>query len=303
MSRMHADEVDIDGQLVRRLLAEQCPRWSGLAVERVCSSGTVHAIYRLGSDMVVRLPRVGQGAVSLEKELLWLPRLGPRLPLAVPTPLAAGAPAGGYPWPWAVYRWIEGEPATLDRLADCGEAAAALAAFVSALHSLDPVGGPPPGDHNGRRGVPLMERDAATRQAIAALRGIVDTTAVIAAWDAALTAAPWSGPAVWVHGDLLETNLLARDGRLSAVIDFGCLGVGDPACDVMAAWTYLPAHARAAFRAGLAVDDATWHRARGWALSFALIALPYYKDTNPPFADLARRTIANVLADDAPAAR
>ncbi|HKO24724.1 MAG TPA: aminoglycoside phosphotransferase family protein [Chloroflexota bacterium] len=297
VSRMHADEMDTDVALVRRLVAGQFPQWGDLTVEPVRSAGTVHAIYRLGPDMVVRLPRVERATSSLEKEIQWLPRLAPHLPLAVPLPLASGVPAEGYPWRWAVYRWLDGETATRDRIADPGEAAIRLARFVAALHGIEAQDGPPPGEHNWFKGERLANRDDATRRAIAALDGMVDVAAVTAAWEAALVAPAWDGPGVWVHGDLLETNLLARDGRLSAVIDFGCLAVGDPACDVMTAWAYLPTQSRAAFRAALSVDDATWARGRGWALSWALIALPYYKDTNPGFAAMARRTIAEVLAD------
>src|SRR2546421_435582 len=184
-----------------------------------------------------------------------------------------------------------------ERIADSGEAATRLARFVAALHRIEAKDGPLPGAHNWFKGERLANRDNATRKAIAALDGMVDVAAVTAAWEAALVEPAWDGPGVWVHGDLLETNLLARDGQLSAVIDFGCLAVGDPACDVMTAWAYLPVERRAVFSAALAVDDATWARGRGWALSWALIALPYYKDTNPQSAGMARRTIAEVLAD------
>jgi aminoglycoside phosphotransferase (APT) family kinase protein len=299
--KMHADELDIDRSLVRRLIAEQFPQWGDLTIEPVRSAGTVHAIYRLGANMVVRLPRVEQATSSLEKELEWLPRLGPRLPLEVPVPLATGMPAEGYPWRWAVYRWLEGELATRDRIADPDEAATTLAGFVAALEQIDASDGPAPGEHNWSKGEPLGNRDDATRRSIAALHGMVDVDAVTAAWEAALAEPAWDGPGVWIHGDLLETNLLARDGRLSAVIDFGCLAVGDPASDVMTAWAYLPVESRDVFRAGLSVDDATWARGRGWALTWALSALPYYKDTNPVFASMARRTIAEVLADHMPA--
>ena len=297
VSRMHADEVDTDASLVRQLVARQFPQWGHLTVEPVRSAGTDHAIYRLGADMMVRLPRVERATSSLEKELQWLPRLGPLLPLAVPIPLASGVPAEGYPWRWAVYRWLAGETATRDRITDPHQAATSLARFVGALHRIGATGGPPPGADNSFRGERLANRDNATRRALAALQGMVPCGAVTAAWEAALVEPEWDGPGVWVHGDLHETNLLARDGRLSAVIDFGCLAVGDPACDVMTAWAYLAAENRDVFRATLSVDDATWARGRGWALSWALIALPYYKDTNPTLAGMARRTIAEVLAD------
>jgi len=297
--KMHADEVDTDISLVGRLVAAQFPRWADLPIEPVRSAGTDNAIYRLGTDMAVRLPRVERATSTLEKELRWLSRLAPLLPLAIPVPLASGMPAEGYPWHWSVYRWLEGENATLERIADPREAATSLARFVAALQRIDATDGPPPGEHNSFRGVPLATRDESTRAAIASLGGAIDGGAVTAAWEAALRAPKWERAPVWIHGDLDSRNLLVEQGRLSAVIDFGCLGVGDPACDVMTAWAYLPASSRDVFRAALSVDAATWARGRGWALSWALIALPYYKDTNPVFAGIARHAIDQVLADHA----
>lgn len=295
--KMHADEADIDVSLVGRLLAAQFPQWAGLSIEPVHSTGTDNALYRLGDDMAVRLPRILGATGQVEKEHQWLPRLAPFLPLAIPVPIAKGMPAEGYPWHWSVYRWLEGETATIERIADPRQAATGLGQFVAALQRIEPVGGPPPGAHNSFRGVPLARRDAETRVAIAALRSTLDADAVTAAWEATLQAPAWQGPAVWLHGDLLAANLLAQNGRLSAVIDFGCLGVGDPACDLMVAWTYLSADTRDAFRAKLPVDDATWARGRGWALSFGLIALPYYQNTNPVLAGIARYAIDEALAD------
>jgi aminoglycoside phosphotransferase (APT) family kinase protein len=289
---MHADEFDTDVSLVRRLLAAQFPRWADLPVEPVPSMGTVNALYRLGDGMVVRLPRVERWAAHLERELRWLPTLAPRLPLAIPTPLATGNPGEGYPWRWAVYRWLPGETWAVERIADVRAAATDLARFVAALQRLDPAGAPPAG-----RGGPLAGRDAPTRGAIAALRGVIDTDAATAAWEASLGAPAWDAPPVWTHGDLLPPNLLVAHGRLTAVIDFGGAGVGDPACDVMAAWSLFPAGARAVFRAALRPDDATWMRGRGWALSVALLILPYYRDTNPAFAAVAARTVEDVLAE------
>ena len=291
-----ADDVAIDAALVRRLLAGQFPHWAGLPLAPVASAGTDNAIYRLGADMGVRLPRVARAAGHAEKEQRWLPALAP-LPLAVPTVLGKGRPAEGYPWHWSVCRWFDGENATIERIADPREAAAALAGFVTALQRIDTAGGPPSGQHNEHRGVPLAMRDPLARQAIDALNGVLDTGAAAAAWDAALHAPVWQGPPVWLHGDIHAGNLLAQGGRLTAVIDFGLMGVGDPACDLMVGWWLLPADARAVFRAGLAVDDATWARGRGWALSVALIALAYYLNTNPVLAGMSRRAIDEVLAD------
>lgn len=295
--KMHADEVSTDAVLVRRLLVAQFPRWSQLDIRPVASAGTDNALYRLGDDMVVRLPRIHWAVEQVEKEQTWLPRLAPDLPLTIPEPLAIGDPGEGYPWRWSIYRWLEGENASLGRLADVQEAAVDLARFVAALQRIDATEGPRPGEHNSWRGVALALRDSQSREALAALRGVVDVEAAVAVWETALSASPWRSAPVWVHGDLQVGNLLVRNGKLSAVIDFGCLGVGDPACDIMTAWLYLPAAVRPAFRAELGVDDDTWTRARGWALSVGLIALPYYVRTNPALADLARRAIRACIDD------
>ena len=296
--RMHADEVDTDAALVRNLLAVQFPQWSELPIEPVLPRGTDNALYRLGKEMVVRLPRRDRDCVTLEKERTWLPRLAPVVPLAVPVPLAEGLPAEGYPFEWSVYRWLEGTNAVDERIADLRQAAADLAGFVAALQRIDPTGGPEPGPHNVFRGEPLARRDRATRSAIGALGEEIDGDVALAVWETALRAPVWEQAPVWIHGDLDARNLLVEAGRLSAVIDFGCLGVGDPACDVMAAWKLFSVDARDVFRAALAVDEATWERARGWALSQAVMALSYYTlETNPVLVLEARRWLAEVLSD------
>jgi aminoglycoside phosphotransferase (APT) family kinase protein len=295
--KMHSDEIAIGISLVRRLLTAQFPQWADLPLQPVRSAGTDNAIFRLGGDMAVRLPRIEAATEQVEKEQYWLPRLAPYLPLAVPIPLAKGKPGEGYPWHWSVYRWLEGENATVAPVSDLGQAARDLARFIAALHEMDPTGGPLPGPHNFFRGVPLAMRDAETRSAFASLAGMLDTRAMIAAWESTLQAPAWDDPPVWIHGDLQPLNLLVHLGRLHAVIDFGGLGVGDPACDLQVAWNFLSADARNVFRATLNVDDALWARGRGWALSVGLIALPYYLDTNPVLAGVARRTIDEVLAE------
>lgn len=297
MSKMHVDEVDIDVGLVRRLLVAQFPAWAELPLAPVASAGTDNALYRLGDDMAVRLPRIGWAVGQVEAELRWLPWLAPHLPLAIPAPLAMGKPGEGYPWYWGVYRWLEGENATLERIGDPNAAAVTLAGFITTLQRIDPTGGPQPGPNNSGRGVPLAARDEGTQAAIASLAGVIDVDAATAAWDAALRAPVWGGPPAWIHGDLQSGNLLAQRGTLCAVIDWGCMGVGDPACDLMPAWNLFTAATRAVFRAAMSVDDATWARGRGWALSCGLIALPYYKTSNPVLASIARHAIGEVLAE------
>jgi aminoglycoside phosphotransferase (APT) family kinase protein len=291
-ARMHADEVDTDADLVRRLLAGQFPHWAGLPIARVPSAGTDNALYRLGTHLVVRLPRIHSAVRQVALEHRWLPAFAPLLPVAVPEPLAMGEPAEGYPWHWSVYRWLDGENPTADALTDPDALAADLAGFVAAMRRIDPTDGPA-----ARRGRPLVGQDAETRTAITALRGKVDTGAVTEVWDEAVRTPAWSGPPVWIHGDLAPFNVLVVDGRLSAVIDFGTMGTGDPACDLIAAWNLLPARVRGPFRAAVGVDDATWARGRGWALSMSLIALPYYHRTNPALAGTARHVIAEILAE------
>jgi aminoglycoside phosphotransferase (APT) family kinase protein len=290
---MHADELEIDAGLVRRLLAAQFPQWAGRTIERVPSSGTDNALYRVGDDLVARIPRIEWAVRGLEKELRWLPLLEPRLPVELPVPLGHGAPAPaeGYPWPWAVYRWLEGgNPAR-------GSSASALlddlVAFLRALHALELADGPP------SRRVSLAREDEAVRSGIDALDGTIDVEAATAAWEEALAAPTWSGPPVWTHGDLLPGNLLVRGCRLTGVIDWGVVGVGEPACDMLAAWSLLGPEARDAFRDEVGIDDATWARGRGWALMVGLVGIPYYRETNPPFAALGRYLVDEVLADRA----
>jgi aminoglycoside phosphotransferase (APT) family kinase protein len=294
---MHDDEIHIATSLVSRLIAGQFPDWAALPIEPLNSAGTDNAIYRLGGDMAVRLPLRPVAAEQVEKENRWLPSLAPYLPLDVPVPLALGMPAESYPYRWCVCRWLEGENAVVAPIANLEQAALALAQFVTTLQKIDPTGGPQPGAHNFFRGVPLASRDAQTRVAIASLRGMLDTDAVMRAWEAAVSAPVWDAPPVWLHGDIHAGNLLIRQGRISAVIDFGGLGIGDPACDLMVGWTLLSAETRRMFRSALAIDDATWARGRGWALSVALIAFPYYLHTNPVLVGISRRAIDQALAD------
>jgi aminoglycoside phosphotransferase (APT) family kinase protein len=287
---------DITVALVRRLVRAQFPQWAGLPIRPVQFDGWDNRTFHLGADMSVRLPSAEAYAAQVAKEHQWLPRLAPHLPLPIPVPLAQGVPGAGYPWPWSVYRWLDGEIATTARIADLCLFAATLADFLAALQRSDPTGGPPPGPHNFWRGGPLTVYDAETRQTIAALDGLIDTEAATAVWDAAL-AAPWHGPPVWIHGDVAVGNLLVQEGRLSAVIDFGCSAVGDPACDLVIAWTFLTGESRAAFVAGVPVDAAAWARGRGWALWKALITFAGLMRTNPGEVVASRRVIDEVLAD------
>lgn len=294
--KMHADEIETDVPLVRRLLAAQFPQWGDLPIVSVDSYGTDHDIYRLGDDRSVRMPRIGWATSQAAKEAHWLPRLAPHLPLAVPVQLAVGRPGEGYPFDWSIYEWLPGDNAngTID---DLERAAVDLAGFIAALREIDTAGAPSRG--RGSRGSPLVENDDAVRRSIAALGDRIDRTAALRSWQESLDAAPWTGPEVWLHGDLLAGNLLVVDGRLSAAIDFGGLNVGDPACDLQPAWNIFAGASRARFRAELAVDDDSWLRGRGWVLCQAVNALPYYWDTNPGIVRQTGHALAQVLADSA----
>ncbi|MFD8235517.1 aminoglycoside phosphotransferase family protein [Streptomyces sp. NPDC059696] len=291
---MHDDELEIDVSVVGRLIAGQFPRWAGLPLRRLESSGTENAMFRLGADKVVRLPRHPRAVQAIAHELHWLPRLGPALPLGAPEPLGRGEPGDGFPWPWSVYRWLDGRNPVPGRIEEPVLLAEDLAGWVTALRRVDASQGP-----LGYRGVPLAARDPFVRAAVADLAGRVDTGAVTNAWEAALRAPEHTGPPVWAHGDLMAGNLLVAGGRLSAVIDFGTVGVGDPAVDLIAAWCLLPAAARGVLREAVGAGGAEWARARGWALSIAVVALPYYWDTNPPVAANSRYVIGEILAETA----
>jgi aminoglycoside phosphotransferase (APT) family kinase protein len=269
---MHDDELDIDEPIVRRLLAEQFPEWAKLPLQRIEPSGTVNAIFRLGGELSVRLPRREGPTEPGSVELEWLPRLAPQVPLEVPVPVAQGWPAAEYPWFWEIHAWVEGEIVPVDRI-DAVEAARDLATLVAALQRVDPAGAPP------GRGIPLAVRDEQMRYWWARFDG---DQGAREAWQRALAAPPWDGPPIWHHGDLDCRNWLVRNGRIRGVIDWGSMGAGDPACDVMVAWKLHSADARDAFRAALPTDDATWERARGWAVSQAFAALSYYTPENNP---------------------
>ncbi|PBB78951.1 aminoglycoside phosphotransferase [Mesorhizobium sp. WSM3879] len=292
---MHSPKIDIDTALVRRLVDAQFPEWRHLPVKPVAFGGWDNRTFHLGDTMAVRLPSAAPYALQVEKEHRWLPKLAPLLPLPIPEPLAMGEPAAGYPWHWSVYRWIEGETAKTGHIADLRAFAVSLAEFLVALKRIDPTAGPAPGQHNFYRGGPLAVYDDEARQAIAALEGRIDTQAATAVWKAAL-AAGWHGSPVWFHGDAASGNLLVEDGRLSAVIDFGTSGVGDPSCDLAIAWTLFEGESREAFRARIAVNDATWARGRGWTLWKALITVAGH-DANQAEVGRQRRVIDEVLAD------
>ena len=307
---LHPDELPVDPPLVRALVDRDHPGLATLPLRRLPSSGSTNVLYRLGADLVVRLPRQPGGSAVIDKEAAWLPTVAPYLPVAVPEVLSVGRPGFGYPERWSLVRWIDGS-APPDPYADGGPGpprarlGADLAGFVAALGRADvPPGALADPSLRGYRGGPLAARDAPTREAIAACRAIaglsLDLDGVERVWGAAvgLPDAHRVPAPRWYHGDLTTENLLVRDGRLAAVLDFGGLGIGDPTIDLLAAWEVLDPGGREVFRRTLGVDGPTWLRARAWALSVAVVTLPYYWRTMP---DRCARKVAvatSVLADD-----
>lgn len=278
---------------MRALLRDQFPNVAELELVEL-DSGWDNAIFRLGSDFTVRLPRRAMGAQLVEHEQRWLPELAPRLPLPVPVPLHKGMPAHGYPWRWSICPWLAGEPALRVGADDDADAATTLGRFVAALAEPAPSDAPP----NPFRGVPLSHRTDRLDEALAALGDRVDRVAVRTLWTDLVTTPPWNGPPMWLHGDLHPGNVLVDRGRISAVIDFGDLTGGDPSMDLSAAWMFFPASARAVFRAAAGgCDDDTWRRARAWALAFGVACLANSADA-PEYTALGRRVLDSALRDD-----
>jgi aminoglycoside phosphotransferase (APT) family kinase protein len=292
-TKLAAGKFPADTDLVRRLIARQFPQWSGLPVTPVEQDGWDNWTFHLGDRMKVRLPSAEDYAGQAEKEAAWLPRLAPHLPVEVPVPIGVGRPDEGFPWPWSIYGWIDGEPVTrgIDRVALAHD----VAAFLNALRAINTSDGPPPGQHSFARGADPMEAygdDA--RGYVEALRGVIDTDAAHAVLDTA--ARSKAAVPVWAHGDVAVGNLLARDGKLSAVLDFGCTAVGDPSCDLAFAWVFLDGESRSAFRSLVAVDEAAWARGRAWALWKAAL-LATQSTIGHPEENAPLEVIAAVIAD------
>lgn len=266
-------KAEITVEVVAGLVSEQFPHWANLEVSAVPLDGWDNTTFRLGEDKSVRLPSHEMYVPQIDKEHRWLPVLAAQLPVAVPLPIAKGRPGCGFPRPWSIYGWVPGEPVGRVGVADYDRLADDIGRFLAVLQHVDTEGGPPPGPHSFNRGGPLWTWDEQTRSTIDRLAGEVDVAGAIEVWDSAL-AAPWSGRDVWVHGDVTGSNLLVRDDRLCGVIDFGCAAVGDPACDLTAAWTMFEGTSRQRFVEALPCTPDTWARARGWALWKALIAIP-----------------------------
>jgi aminoglycoside phosphotransferase (APT) family kinase protein len=287
--------VHIDVSLVRRLLADQFPQWADLSVRPVAVDGHDNRTFHLGDDMSIRMPSARWYAEHVRTEHTWLPKLASYLPLPIPVPVGRGVPGGGYPWPWSVNMWLQGENASLERITDLSAFAKDLANFLNAFQTIDATEGPSPGQDNFFRGGDLATYDSETRACIEVLKDVIDAEPAISIWELALQA-KWHQPPVWIHGDIAVGNLLVQDGRLSAVIDFGQLAVGDPSCDTTIAWTFFSGASRDVFCAELDVDASTWMRGRGWGLWKALLQLRAHRDNNLGEAGRALGVIRDICA-------
>lgn len=296
MTKMHDNEQEITLELVRSLLKKQCPQWAELELQPIHSSGTDNALFRLGDQYVVRIPRIewspGSVVDGINKEWLWLPQLARHLKIPISEPVFKGEPNETYPWSWSITKWNEGYNPAFEKENEYEHLAVDLASFLNELHHTElPKTGP-----LSRRGMPLKELYKETTQALEALADDIDTKPLASLWEQLANTPTWNKPLVWMHGDLLPGNILIQNHRLSAVIDFADVGLGDPACDLIVAWSLLNEHSRAIFRKHLMnIDENTWRRGQGWALSIALIIIPYYKNTNPVLTSVARRMIEQLM--------
>ena len=288
---MHEDQVDVDVDIVRGLLAEQRSDLADLPIRPVVSTGTVNALFRIGADFVVRLPLQDHWEEGIEREWRWIPWLSRRITAArLPEPIFKGIANDAFPFSWSIYRWIEGAPYDDELVDDETDVARQLSRYVLELRALEIPAAAPEG---GRE--PLAVLDENTREAIEEAGTVIDAPRAMSVWDQALRTPPWDGMPVWIHGDLLRPNLIVRDGQLEAVIDYGYIGVGDPATDLIPAWAVFGPAGRTAYREALGPDETTWARGRGIALHQAAMIIPYYAETNPAFVELARRTIEQII--------
>ena len=290
------NKIRIDEKLARHLVATQFPQWKNLSIQSVEDQGWDNRTFRLGDQMLVRLPSAERYAQQVEKEHCWLPRLALLLPLQIPKPLAMGDPTDEYPLRWSVYQWLEGEPAATAPIENLSDVAKILAEFLLALQRIDPTDGPPAGPQSFYRGGTLVNYDTQLRRALHSLKDKIDVDVATEIWEEAVAAA-WQQSPVWVHGDVSPTNLLVHQKKLSAVIDFGQLAVGDPACDLTIAWTFFKGESREIFRSIFPFDAATWTRARAWTLWKFLITAADLTSWNALGALRTWEIIEDVLAD------
>ena len=289
--------TEISVETVRGLVASQAPQFAHHPFTPVASGGTDNTIVRLGDKLCVRLPKRPEAVPQIDKERIWLPRFK-ALPLKTPMPVFNGTPDAAFEHPWGIYEWIEGTALSQTHVTDWPAAAKAMSGFLLSLQRQDTLGAPRSGAQNHYRGVALIERDTLTRNAIKGLADLYPAARLSYVWEQALQATPHTGEPTWLHGDLQGGNILVADGKITAIIDFGLAGVGDPACDLMVAWSVLPKSVRTEFHDQMGCDVDSCLRGMGWALSVSVIALDYYRDRNPALSKISRQTIEAVLGPD-----
>jgi aminoglycoside phosphotransferase (APT) family kinase protein len=290
---MSFSDYTIDADLVRRLIREQFPQWADLPVRPVDKGGYDNFTFHLGDEMSVRLPRDEGYAPQVEKEAEWLPKIRPHLSLPIPVPLAKGKPDEDYPFYWSVNRWIEGETLRYDNISDLNQFAVDLSKFIKELQSIDASNGPAAGKHSQFRGCSLTVLNDWTLAALETLGELVDAEKCLQIWHRA-TASEWAKKPVWIHGDINPGNLLVKKGKLSSVIDFGIMAVGDPAVELTMAWTFFDDKSRKVFLQSTGLDIETEYRARGWALWKALITYAW-EDKESIFVRDAKKVIDILL--------
>lgn len=291
-NKMHVDEVDTSPELVKDLLLGQFPEWASDPIQIMQPEGTDNAMYRLGNNKLIRLPRTKGSSLNIEKEMTWLPKLEPSLPIPIPKIIGTGFPDKDYPFHWLICEWLDGLNPNQEGMLDEHMAAKDLGAFVKAMQHINPVNGP-----SCRRGKPLNTCDEEVKKSIPLLKELYDEKLISELWEFTSNVPLWEHDPVWIHGDLHSGNLLAKEKKIVGVVDWGLAGVGDPACDMMVAWTLLGQEGRKIFRSIVQPDDDTWHRGRGWALFLGIVGYPYYRITNPIFASIAKRALDQVTTN------
>lgn len=291
-NKLHDDEVDIDIKIVRKLLDEQFPQYKQEELMSMRTSGTDNRMFNLGSDKLVRLPRTEGAVASLEKEALWLPQIGPKLPIEVPIPIHTGKSSKEYPFPWLICPFLEGASPNNSNPLDQEQAVLDLAKFIKQMQKLNTKNAP-----TCSRGQHIKIRDNTVKKYIPLLKEEYDISLLSEIWDSVINTPEWKGLSYWIHGDLHEGNILSKKGKIIAVVDFGLCGVGEPSCDYMCAWTLLGKESREKFKSLLNPDPSCWKRGLGWSFSMGILGYPYYKKTNPVFAEIAKRSMDQAIED------
>lgn len=293
------NKVEITLPMVKKLVTVQFSQYADLPIKPVALSGVDNRVFHLGDDMLVRLPSASRYVAQVEKEQQWLPILASGLSIPIPEPLAEGQPNDEYPWRWSIYRWLEGQSANLIAINDVElkQIAIDLADFLLELQGIDIARAPGPGKHNCYRGDHPSVYDADIKKLFLDLQAdTIDKNGALEVWQKAM-ASSWSHNPVWVHGDVASGNFLVKEGRLSAVIDFGSMGVGDPSCDLVIAWTFFNKESRKIFYERIDLDPDTWARARGWALWKACFLLAGYKNKQGGDALVQKQLIQEIIDD------